>query len=195
MNSPSRIIVFSNPILTYTTTTPSLKISVHLVSTSLIEEEMEEVMNQKDSSYEKFLENSPENIEKQLHDKLEELEQSKQEINALKVINAKLLTQLQYERTQKLNTSTNTTLQSPSISSPLSQASSGVNKNKKKKNKNINPEESKLQTQSIDEHFITEDNIINSTVQDLLINLQMENQKLTSDILVLEEEVQYQFSL
>lgn len=106
------------------------------------------------------------NLEQQLQVKIQECEVSKQEINALKIINAKLLTQLQYERQQKVDT--------PSKSSP-------AKNNKKKKTKNTLEES--------DEQMISEDIIINSTVQDVLIHLQMENQKLSSDILILEEEV------
>jgi uncharacterized membrane-anchored protein YhcB (DUF1043 family) len=126
-------------------------------------------------------------LKQQLEQKTKELELSKLETNALKFVNAKLLTQLQHERQQ---ISEHKSLSStPLATFASSMGTTQPTSSKKKKGKKNSTSDNLTSSQENNESPSPEEKIINSTVQELMIHLQMENQKLSSDILVLEEEV------
>jgi hypothetical protein len=127
-------------------------------------------------------------LKQQLEQRNKELEFSKLEANALKFVNAKLLTQLQFERQNKSESNSLSSTPLAALASSVSSlAATQPSSSKKKKKKNSTSEPSL--TSENDESRISEEKIVNSTVQELMIHLQMENQKLSSDIIVLEEEV------
>lgn len=107
----------------------------------------------------------------------QELSSSQLEAAALKVVNAKLLVQLQNER----QTITTQEIKNENQSQQQQQQS-----NKKKKNNKNNNNQGGQESVSKNQG-----NVFDATIQDLLINLQIENKQLSNELLSLKEEVIY----